>query len=280
MRYRSLGLVILALALPCLHPRDAAASLDSCALRAVLSDVAASPMHPPAPALAQHLPPGVLGLSTAEHVEQMPTLDRAVQEFTTATRDAVARMIQEGVPAQEVETFIRARHREVKAYASQHNRSARIEGEGYEVIVMAPESYRFDTENGIHYLRPSERARYLVNIEGGVLRDANSAPVDTGGHAAIIVMDAEGNIYIMNEDMRSKGYETGYRHSSILGGGPTAFAGNVTVHGGRIVALTNRSGHYRTPASMFAQIRTEFREQGYAVPSTVIHEHVQDDPSL
>ena len=262
-------------ALLCVLATSAEATLDPCAVRAVASAVADSAELP-----APHLPSGVIGLTSETHIERIPELHRAVQEYATATRFAVERMMREGATAAEVETFVRARHQEVKAFTSQHNRSVRIEGEGYETVAMASESYRLDVENGIHYLSRAERTPYLVSVEGGVLRDAHGAPLDTEGFAALIVMDAEGNIYIMNEDMRSRGHETGFRHASILGGGPVAFAGNITVHEGRITMLNNRSGHYRTPSSLLAQLRTELRELGYVVPSSVIHSHQQDGPSL
>jgi hypothetical protein len=101
----------------------------------------------------------------------------------------------------------------------------------------------------VHYLTPEEREASRVFVDGdGNLRSAETGDLyDTstgsthwsGEGRAIFVMDGSGNLYASLEQ------EPGYiHHSSLLGGEPVVGAGEIEVRDGRLVAMTDQSGHY------------------------------------
>ncbi|MEM8844481.1 MAG: hypothetical protein AAGB35_05490 [Pseudomonadota bacterium] len=77
-------------------------------------------------------------------------------------------------------------------------------------------------------------------------------------HVALIVMNANGEIYASNQNKRFL-----FHHSSILGGRDLAFAGEIQVEQGVITNLTNCSGHYRPKFYMTYQILDSLVEKGY-----------------
>lgn len=99
----------------------------------------------------------------------------------------------------------------------------------------------------VKYCTPEERDGYLITVEHGVVKDASGNPYHTGAKEtafsgagwAIYVMDFDKNFYseshIINE----------FHHSSFLAGGPVLGAGELAVDSGRLVALTNKTGHYQ-----------------------------------
>jgi hypothetical protein len=123
-----------------------------------------------------------------------------------------------------------------------------------------PKSYRtvqYDTEL-------AKRDVHRLNIRGGLLYKADGTPFDTGKLATnhtgpgfgIYVMSAEGNIY-------AGGHAVGHRHhSSFLAGGAVAGAGEMEVHNGRLLWISNKSGHYRPDFFMLFQVLEELRSAG------------------
>jgi hypothetical protein len=99
----------------------------------------------------------------------------------------------------------------------------------------------------VKYCNPKERSDYAISIEHGVLKDASGNPYDTGCKEtgfkgkgwAIYVVDFDGQFYseshIINE----------FHHSSFLAGAPVQAAGELAVDRGRLVGLTNKTGHYK-----------------------------------
>ncbi len=100
----------------------------------------------------------------------------------------------------------------------------------------------------VQYLSESQRAAFRLHIVNGLIYDADGNLFDTSDASslhtdrarAIFVMDEGGNIYA------SKQHSVGaFHHSSLIAGGPVAAAGEIEVQNGRLVALSDRSGHYR-----------------------------------
>jgi hypothetical protein len=54
-------------------------------------------------------------------------------------------------------------------------------------------------------------------------------------------------------------------HSSLFGGGPLASAGSMRIYRGRIMEISNRSGHYKIPWNKNGQIFKELCRFGYHV---------------
>ena len=110
---------------------------------------------------------------------------------------------------------------------------------------------------------------YELNIVNNQLVYANGplkgTPFDTldpgdnwaGTGKAIFVMSPEGNIYA------SKSYPVAeFHHSSFLAGEKVAAAGTIDVAQGKILEITNDTGHYQTSQENNKQLLKELKDRG------------------
>lgn len=120
--------------------------------------------------------------------------------------------------------------------------------------------------------RPTDRAPFKLQpreamIDGkkevrlfdadGNLFDTRNAATHEGNARAIFVMNAQGEIFA------STFQEAAYmHHSSLSGGEPVAAAGELIVENGKVIGITNKSGHYRPEAKYTEQLITSLRSQG------------------
>jgi len=117
----------------------------------------------------------------------------------------------------------------------------------------------------VQYLTSEERQKYQLFVHKGKLVDSSGIPFDTSTAttlwsdqgAAICVMDEEGNLFAARDQIQGE-----FHHSSFLSGGPVAFAGEVVVDDGRLIAVSNKSGHYRPPGSSIEQLKTQLDMHG------------------
>jgi hypothetical protein len=119
----------------------------------------------------------------------------------------------------------------------------------------------------VHYMDEAEREshRIFVDAEGRLRRARDGELFDTsqaeswhsGGERAIFVMDGSGNLYASNEPEVGR-----LHHSSLLAGQDVAGAGELKVVDGRLVEMTDKSGHYRPAAETNDQALEALRAQG------------------
>ena len=119
----------------------------------------------------------------------------------------------------------------------------------------------------VHYMTPEEREahRLFVDGDGSLRRASDGSLFDTsagktawsGNGRAIFVMDGNGNLYA------SPDQKVGHtHHSSFLGGDPVAGAGEIEVRDGKLVAMTDQSGHYKPKAEANDRTLQSLRDQG------------------
>jgi hypothetical protein len=115
------------------------------------------------------------------------------------------------------------------------------------------------------YLSAQQRNAYELTVDSeGLLRDAQQQLFDTsdsktadGVGKAIFVMSETGEIYT------SKYQERGlFHHSSFLAGQPVAAAGELIVEQGKVVQVSNRSGHYQPDQSFTHQFMEQLWRSG------------------
>jgi hypothetical protein len=122
----------------------------------------------------------------------------------------------------------------------------------------------------VHYMTPEEREahRLFVDPDGNLRSAADGSLYDTaagtthwsGGGRAIFTMDGSGNLYATLDQ------RVGYtHHSSLLGGESVVGAGEIEVSSGKLVAMTDQSGHYRPDAAMNDRALQSLRDQGVAI---------------
>ncbi|MCA9560354.1 MAG: hypothetical protein KC583_17515, partial [Myxococcales bacterium] len=122
-------------------------------------------------------------------------------------------------------------------------------------------------ETAVEYLDAAQREAYRVHGRDGKLVDAAGRPLDGGPpgedgkpRRAIYAMDAAGNLYASFDHGKGR-----FHHSSFLAGGPVACAGEMVIEDGRVVELTNMSGHYRPPPFTLDAVRERLVEMGVDV---------------
>jgi hypothetical protein len=109
-----------------------------------------------------------------------------------------------------------------------------------------------------------EQSRLFVDGEGRLRSAADGSLFDTTGGGtvrssgrAIFVMDGHGNLYATMDQ------QVGHiHHSSLLGGADVAGAGDIRVDGGRLVDMTDQSGHYQPTAETNDRALDALRSQG------------------
>lgn len=98
----------------------------------------------------------------------------------------------------------------------------------------------------------------LRTIDGGVL-DTRMASASWRPNAelALFIMDPHGNFYVSLRRVVSR-----IHHSTLSGGGPVAAAGELRVREGRLLTLTDHSGHY--PPTRFGNqiVMSELQQRG------------------
>jgi RHS repeat-associated protein len=119
------------------------------------------------------------------------------------------------------------------------------------------------------YLDENQRKAYEVTVDNGLLAykggpnkgqlvdTRNMSSLHSSNPSAIFVMSSEGSIYL-----GSHGQPGSFHHSSFLAGSNVASAGEMVVHDGKIVEVSNTSGHYKPAQSLNDQIFTELDDKG------------------
>jgi hypothetical protein len=125
----------------------------------------------------------------------------------------------------------------------------------------------------VRYLTPGERDEYEVKIMGGRFTWAKTGePVHTGamhtyfsgqGHAIWVCSPAR-RFYSANHEVGS------FHHSSFLAGLPVMGAGEWSVDHGRLVMISNKTGHYRAGARELFQVMLRLSVHGVDLSSVVV----------
>jgi RHS repeat-associated protein len=129
----------------------------------------------------------------------------------------------------------------------------------------------FSDDSVCAYLDENQRKPFEVTVEDGLLvyKDGvnKGQLVDTGhmsslhssNPSAIFVMSPQGSIYL-----GSHGRPGSFHHSSFLSGGDVASAGEMIVKDGKIIEVSNKSGHYKPAQTLNDQLFDELGDKGMA----------------
>jgi hypothetical protein len=99
------------------------------------------------------------------------------------------------------------------------------------------------------YCSPEERKRLELSLSDGLAVDDAGSPLASDRELEglyVLTVDSQLLVQFAAETSANGGP---WRHSYLVAGEPVAAAGMITVHEGRIVSLSNESGHYRPPPS-------------------------------
>jgi hypothetical protein len=120
----------------------------------------------------------------------------------------------------------------------------------------------------VEYFTPEEQEAHRVFVDGSgnlrwakdnsLLDTSKASTVHSGGAGrAIFVMDGHGNLYASLEQQVGR-----IHHSSLLAGADVVGAGEIEVRNGRLVVMTDQSGHYVPLEEMNDRVVKELVDQG------------------
>lgn|GEM_PF-4678455 len=116
--------------------------------------------------------------------------------------------------------------------------------------------------SAVPYLSEKESAKFLVQVKDGHLYQEASGEMErlsTKGATNpadhyLFVMDGRGRVFAAPSRKVT-------HHSAFLSGNPVAAAGSFKVEEGRIVAITDQSGHYAPPREYSGQFVKEMKRK-------------------
>jgi hypothetical protein len=148
-----------------------------------------------------------------------------------------------------------------------YRQGATVSSNGSIIWSKSAATVKYDTE-----LAQQELTK--ITIRNGLLYDSNNAPLDTrqmvtacsGPEWCIYVMSAENNIHVSSHSVGAR------HHSSLLAGGNVACAGEMKVHDGKLITLSNKSGHYLPEPVYLTQVIRALSESNLDENSYTINE--------
>ena len=124
--------------------------------------------------------------------------------------------------------------------------------------------------NGITYIPNREKHKFLAIFEnqqwvtpysdGPSTRTDGKLLLDTAGRHVIYAMDNNGQLYVQPNDANT------LNHCSFLSGQPVVCAGEIEFKNGKLVYISNGSGHYRPQTE---QLRQAIRVLQFAMGHTI-----------
>lgn len=115
----------------------------------------------------------------------------------------------------------------------------------------------------VKYLSHDEKNLYKAQIRNGRVYVDNKIfsttlnPKTGRGHT-IFVLDELGDLYLSNESEFNR-----FHHSTLSSGRPVYAAGEALIVDGKIVVLTNQSGHYKSSIESLKLVKARLRALSY-----------------
>ena len=125
----------------------------------------------------------------------------------------------------------------------------------------------------VRYLSPEERAEFEVRVVGGRFFWAESGESMHTGDMSTAFSGPGQAIWVCSPDRRffSASHEVGtFHHSSFLAGGPVMGAGEWSINQGRLVMISNKTGHYRAGAQELFHVMLRLSVNGVDLSSVVV----------
>jgi len=121
---------------------------------------------------------------------------------------------------------------------------------------------------GVAYLDREQRDDKKIHVKGGIIYNSRHEKFHTGNMKtstmgkgwAIFVISPDNTLYANSHKTDS------FHHSSFLSGAAVQSAGEIAIDNGKVVALTNKSGHYLPNSGSFVRILYWLKQHGVSLP--------------
>lgn len=125
--------------------------------------------------------------------------------------------------------------------------------------------YRVDEQKlCVRYLKPEERSQYEKHIESGMLVNHDGSDFSTADHESTGVKGRAAFVIGPDKKFYAGSHVTNqFHHSSFLSGGAVIAAGEIeTDKSGKLLAISNKTGHYLSDAQTILDALTILEEKG------------------
>jgi len=112
-------------------------------------------------------------------------------------------------------------------------------------------------------MNDKEREQYRARFDDGVLVFPKLPSIEDV--EMMFVLDEWGRLYIGMKNDGERPDEKGFNHASFLGGRPVASAGKLIFREGRVIGITDHSGHYRCGRNELALALEALQKMGVTI---------------
>ena len=125
--------------------------------------------------------------------------------------------------------------------------------------VKQRDPYRVGFRDG-KLVRPKKRSDGTWELEP-LDTSASKIRDDLGGGKGLYVVDTQGNFYVAMHEKPGR-----FHHSTLVGGEPVLAAGEIVVRNGKVVEISNASGHYKPHVNNLRWMVDELGRAGALAP--------------
>ena len=145
------------------------------------------------------------------------------------------------------------------------------DAEGEEEEPLFPLHPQFVGED-VRYLTAAEALRYALRLDhcGRLVDTAGMLCAPDRPVEGMYVVEKGGGVLLYLPGARVDALPCQLRHSSLVAGAAVMAAGQIVVHDGRVVELSNESGHYTPSPSSLQVVMRRLGEQGVAHLDSVV----------
>lgn len=161
----------------------------------------------------------------------------------------------------------------------------KIETRGYQPLILDSLYIKElfpsrDACHSVHFLSKPERSFFVVECcEGKLLRRGKI--YDTNEGKKVDEPKTDAFVISPDEELYASAIKAGkFHHSSFLHAGAVIFAGELETNSkGKIIKITNRSGHYKPQQQHLLQALRWFQKRGIDLSGIELHEHSISRPN-
>ncbi|MGK2231227.1 MAG: hypothetical protein ACI92O_000385 [Colwellia sp.] len=139
--------------------------------------------------------------------------------------------------------------------------------------VIVQQTVQPTVQVGVRYLSDREKKMFSIDINGGVVKDSSGNMMHTGHYSsnagsgwAIYVLGFDDRFYCGQHNTNK------FHHSSFFSGAPVRAGGEIAINQGKIVGLTNKTGHYKARGVELNTVLNQFVQRGVNIDNIAVQD--------